>query len=126
MKTIEQTYEMKASPDEVFDALTNPAVIEKWSGGSALMNDEVGTEFSLWDGSIHGKNVEIISNQKIVQEWYGGEWDRPSKATFTLTAKAEGTTVDLLHENVPDSAYKDIDEGWKKYYLGPMREMFEQ
>jgi len=126
MKTIEQTYEMNASPDEVFDALTNPTVIEKWSGVSALMNDEVGTEFSLWDGSIHGKNIEIISNQKIVQEWYGGKWDQPSKVTFTLIANAEGTTVDLLHENVPESASRDIDEGWKKYYLGPMREMFDQ
>ena len=124
MRSIKQKYEMKASPEEVFTALTDPAVIERWSGASATMDDREGTEWSLWDGSIHGKNLEVVPNEKLVQDWYGGKWDKPSKVTFSLERSDEGTLVNLIHENVPDNEIDDIDDGWIRYYLGPMQEMF--
>lgn len=124
MKSIKQTYEMKASPEEVFTALTDPTVIEKWSGAPATMDDQTGTEFSLWNGSIHGKNLKVVPNEKLVQDWYSEKWDKPSKATFILESSDEGTLVNLIHENVPDNELDDIDDGWKRYYLGPMKEMF--
>lgn len=126
MKTIEQTYTMKASIEEVFDAFIKPDIIENWSGSPAEMDDQVGTKFSLWDGTIHGKNLEVIANEKIVQDWYGGDWDAPSTATFLLESSNDGTIVTLIHENVPDEEHDDIDDCWKRYYLGPMKEMFEQ
>ncbi|MBL4716406.1 MAG: SRPBCC domain-containing protein [Bacteroidia bacterium] len=115
---------MTASIERVFDALINPEIIAEWSGSSAEMDGNIGTKFSLWDGSIHGTNLEVVPNEKLVQEWYGGKWEEPSKATFTLTENEGNTTVELLHENVPDDAHKNLDEGWRIYYLGPMQEMF--
>ena len=124
MKTIEQSYEMNASPEAVFEAFVNPEIVEEWSGSEATMSAEVGFAWSLWGGSIIGTNVEVVPNQKLVQDWKEEKWDKPSRVTFTLTANGKGTTVHLLHENIPDASANSIDGGWKEYYLGPMQALF--
>lgn len=39
------------------------------------MEETPGTEFSMWDESICGMNLEFEKDKKIVQEWYFGEDD---------------------------------------------------
>jgi len=124
-KVIKQTYQIKASPEEVWEALVNPNYIEEWGGGSAKMDSKVGTEFELWSGDIHGKNIEVLKNRKLVQEWYSGDWQEPSIATFILFGGDRGTRLELIHEKVPKEDIKDIDQGWKDYYLGPIKEYLE-
>jgi len=80
----------------------------------------------LWDGDIHGKNTEVIPNKKLVQEWFGGDWEKPSITTFSLSNKDGVTTIDFLHENVPDSDARSIEDGWKDYYLGPLKNYAEE
>ena len=63
-------YIIPAEPGEVYLALTNPTTIQLWSGEPAEMSTEPGSEFSLWDGSITGKNVEFDPGKKIIQQWY--------------------------------------------------------
>ena len=126
MKTIKQTYVINASSQDVWRALTDPAIISKWGGGPVRMDDKVGTKFSLWGGDIHGTNIEVNKTKKLVQEWIGGDWEKPSLVTFTLTKKGNATEISLLHKNVPDGEVKDISEGWKTYYLGPLKELLEK
>ena len=116
---------MHASLQTVWDAFTKPSIIEKWGGGLAKMDAHVGTHFTLWGGDIHGVNKEIAPMKMIVQEWYGGAWPHPSIVTFTLSEKNGLVTVELDHDNIPDEAAKDIEQGWKEYYLGPMKELVE-
>ena len=126
MKTIKQVYKIEAPVQKVWQALTDPAIIEKWGGGPAKMDDCEGTEFSLWGGDIHGKNLDVTENKKLVQEWFGGHWDKPSKVTFTLTEKETKTEVRLNHSDVPDREAKDIADGWKIYYFGPLKNLLEK
>ena len=125
MKTIKQSYSIKAPIDEVWRALVDPKDIAAWGGGPAKMDDKVGTKFSLWGGDIYGKNIKVEKNELLVQEWYGGKWNRPSIATFALTQKGKVTKVVLKHEGVPKNDYKNIDQGWKDYYLNPIKEYLE-
>ncbi|HWY38818.1 MAG TPA: ATPase, partial [Bacteroidia bacterium] len=37
---------------------------------------------------------------------------------------AEGSSVELLHINIPDEAYEDIVEGWNSAYFGALQEFF--
>jgi activator of HSP90 ATPase len=37
------------------------------------MSEEPGSEFSLWEGDIEGRNISFEKKQKIVQEWYFGD-----------------------------------------------------
>ncbi|MDQ3046781.1 MAG: SRPBCC domain-containing protein [Bacteroidota bacterium] len=126
MPTIEQTYEMNATPEQVFEALVNPDLIQTWSGDEVKMSAEVGAKFSLWGGQMFGTNLEVIKNKKLVQEWCYDQWEAPSKVTFTLKAKGKQTIVELLHEDVPEKSVNSITDGWNAYYLGAMKEMFEE
>jgi activator of HSP90 ATPase len=86
----------------------------------------VGTEFTLWDGDIHGKNIKVVPNKKLVQEWFSGDWEKSSIVTFTLIKKGNKTELNLLHEDVPNEEIKDISDGWKTYYLGPLKQLLEK
>lgn len=125
MKTIKQTYHIMAPLDRVWQALVDPQIIRKWSGDKAVMDDKVGTKFSLWGGSNYGTNLKVIKHKKLVQDWYYGNWPKPSKATFTLTHKDGCTAVHLLHENVPDDEASNISDGWNLYYLGEIKKQLE-
>lgn len=125
MKTIKQTYKIKAPIAKVWQALVDPSEIDFWGAGPAEMDDKVGTEFSLWGGDIHGKNIEVADSKKLIQEWFGGEWDEPSIATFTLKVADGKTEVELIQTNVPDDEAKEISDGWKQYYLGAIKEYLE-
>lgn len=111
--------------EKVWQALIDPTEIDFWGASPAKMDDKVGTEFSLWDGDIHGKNTEVVENKKLVQEWFGGEWDEPSIATFTLKETDGKTEIELNQTNVPDDEAKEIADGWKQYYLGAIKEYLE-
>lgn len=111
---------------EVWKGLVDPKAIEMWGGGPARMEEKAGTKFSLWGGDIHGTNLEVVKNKKLVQEWFSGSWKKPSNVTFTLIEKGNETEVDLLHEEVPDEEGGEIADGWKDYYLGPMKELLEK
>ena len=126
MPTIEQTYEINASTEEVFEALVNADIVQDWSGDEAKMSPEVGAKFSLWGGQMFGTNLEVVKNKKLVQEWCYDQWEKPSKVTFTLKAKGKKTIVYLLHEDVPEKSVNSITDGWNAYYLGAIQEMFEE
>jgi len=112
-----------ATPEEVYQALTNPLSIKIWTNEDAVMSIEPGSEFSLWEGSIVGKNLEFEENKKIVQQWYFGE-HTSSIVTIKLHDHPNGTSVELRHTNIPDEDYDDIVEGWNEAYFGSLREFF--
>jgi activator of HSP90 ATPase len=124
MKTFQKTFKINAEPSDVYSALTNPYTIELWSGYTAVMSEEPGSEFSLWDGDITGKNLEFIKNKKVVQEWYFG--DQPEKSVVTITIKPAGedSEVTVEHTNIPDADFPDIAEGWREYYMGAIINFF--
>lgn len=126
MKLIHQSYLIHAPLEEVWQALVNPTYIEGWGGGPAKMDGKVGTKFTLWGGDIHGKNTEVIPHKKLVQEWYGGNWDKPSTATFELQQEGDNVRIDFTHLNVPEGDFKNIEQGWKDYYLGPLKDFLEK
>lgn len=117
--------EINADPEEVFAALTVPFQIELWSGYPADMKAEEGYEFSLWEGDITGKNLEVKPNKRLVQEWYFGNRAERSIAALDLKRDGACTRVVLRHTNIPEEAYEEITEGWREYYLGAIKGMLE-
>lgn len=124
MKDFKKYYTIPASPEDVYLALTNPNTIHLWSGEVAEMSTEPGSEFSMWEGSIAGKNLEFEMNKKIVQQWYFGEQEVPSIVTIKLHPHAEGTSLELRHTNIPDEDYDDIVDGWNETYVGSLIDFY--
>ncbi|MBX7126104.1 MAG: SRPBCC domain-containing protein [Cyclobacteriaceae bacterium] len=126
MKDFKKYYTIAAAPGEVYLALTHPLTLQLWTGEEAVMSTEPGSEFSLWEGSIVGKNLEFEAGKKIVQQWYFGEQPEPSIVTIKLHAHEKGTSVELRHTNIPESDYNDIVEGWNDTYFGALRDFYEE
>lgn len=126
MKDFKKYYIIPAPPAEVYLALTNPATIQLWTGGKAEMSTEPGSEFSLWDDSIAGRNIAFEDGKKIVQEWYFGDQEEESVVTIKLHPHKNGTSAELRHTNIPDSEYDDMIEGWDHTYFGSLIEFYEE
>ncbi len=124
MKDIKRYYILNAEPKDVYNALTNKKMVEIWTGEKAEMEPIPGTEFSLWNDSISGINLEFIENQQIVQQWFFGEEQEKSIVTLKLHPHKKGTNVELRHTNIPDDAYDNISEGWDEDYFGALKELF--
>lgn len=124
MKTFKKTFKINAEPSDVYSALTNPYTIELWSGYPAKMSEVTGSEFSLWDDDISGKNLEFIKDKKVVQEWFFGERPEKSIVTITIQPDREDSQVTVEHINIPDEEFADIAEGWREYYIGAIINFF--
>lgn len=126
MKDYKKHYVITAPPEDVYRALTLPATIQLWSGEEAVMSTEPGSEFSLWDGSIEGMNLEFEADRKIVQQWYFGEQEEPSIVTIILHPHKKGTSAELKHTNIPDEDYDNITEGWNEAYFGALIDFYTE
>ena len=126
MKDYKKYFIIPAAPDEVYLALTNPTTIKLWTSEDAEMSTDPGSEFSLWDGSITGKNLEFEANRKIMQQWYFDEESENSIVTIILHPHKEGTSVELRHTNIPDADYNDIVEGWNSTYFGALQDFYDE
>lgn len=123
MKDYKKYYIITASPEEVYLALTNELTLTLWTGAKAQMVAEEGTEFSLWEDSIVGKNLTFEENKKIVQQWYFDQIEE-SIVTIKLHPHKRGTSVELIHTNIPEADYENITEGWNTDYFGSLIDFY--
>lgn len=126
MKDYKKYFTLNATPEEVYNALTNPMAIKIWTNEEATMSTEPNSEFSIMDGTIEGINLEFEENKKMVQQWYFGDQEEASIVTIKLHPQGEFTSVELRHVNIPDEAFDDIVEGWNEVYFGNLNEFFNE
>ncbi|MBK7888923.1 MAG: SRPBCC domain-containing protein [Bacteroidetes bacterium] len=125
-KNYKEYFIIPTAPSDVYAAITNPLTIQLWTGEEAIMSTIPGSEFSMWEGSITGRNLEFEENKKIVQEWYFGDQEPASVVTIKLHPHKQGTSVELMHTNIPVDTYDDIVEGWRESYFGEIANFFEE
>ncbi len=124
MKEFKKYFKLDASPADLYNALTNPVMIEVWTGEPAIMSTEPGSEFSLWEGEIVGINIDFEPDRKIVQCWHFGE-EADSIVTIKLHPDKKGTNIESHQTNIPDEAYENISDGWESDYIGGLKELFD-
>jgi uncharacterized protein YndB with AHSA1/START domain len=126
MKTFKKYYIIPAEPEAVYMALTKDISIKLWTGGEVEFMEEPGTEFSMWDGDIVGKNLEFEPGKKIVQQWYFGEDNEPSIVTIKLHPDKKGTSFEFVQTNIPDEDYEEFTHGIEEQYIGSLLDFFEE
>lgn len=118
MPDFKKYYILNAQPEEVYAALTFKPTIELWTGSPAVFEPTPGTEFSMWDESIVGKNLEFEAGKMIRQQWYFGENEsEPSIVTLKMHEHKKGTSLEVSHTNIPAADYDDIVDGWETVYM---------
>ncbi|MBK9168751.1 MAG: SRPBCC domain-containing protein [Bryobacterales bacterium] len=126
-KTIRQTRGIPATPDQIYEALTNAKKHTAFTGAAATGAARVGGKFTAYDGYISGKHVVLDKGKRIVQQWQTTEWpegEPPSTLEFILEAKGKGTSVKMIHSGIPADQAPRYGQGWDDYYWTPLKAHF--
>ena len=129
-KSIEQEIKIKGTPHEIYEVFMDTKKHSKLTESKAKVSREIGGSFSIFEGALSGKNVELIQDKKIVQTWRGdGEnWPKGYYSTITLIFEPDdkGTLIKFTHIDIPEASYESVKEGWETYYWEPLKEMLEK
>jgi activator of HSP90 ATPase len=140
-ESIHQEPVFKASRKRVYEALTDAKQFDKVMRRSAAMQSgmaagakpaeisrEAGGAFSLFGGYVTGRQVELVSNQRIVQAWRSGSWDPGaySIARFELTDQGSDTKIVFDHTGFPEGQAQHLAAGWRGNYWEPLEKYLAQ
>ncbi len=125
IEDIEHEITIRASINQVFDALTISRILDDWGGGPARVQAKSNGRYSLWDGDMHGMIKEIEFPRRLVHTFREESWDESfldSLVTWTLEENSRGTLLRLHHTGLPTRKIREIhNEGWGEYFLGPLK-----
>jgi activator of HSP90 ATPase len=115
--------EIKAAPQRIYEALMDAKQFAAFSGLPAEIDAKAGGAFSMFQGQIIGRNVDLVAGQRIIQAWRATHWnaDIYSIAKFELKPSAAGTTVVLDHTGFPTGEYDALLWGWGNHYWEPLK-----
>lgn len=116
---------LKVPPDQVYLALTHPQTVCLWAGTDAVMSDRPQSEFSLFDGAVVGKNMELVPGKSIKQIWYFGE-EKPATVLIKLHEHKKGTSLEINLIDVPQNALENIEQGIEEVYLASLYDFYEE
>jgi activator of HSP90 ATPase len=122
MKDLKLYFKLKASPADVYNALTNRIMIEIWSGEKAEFVTEPNTEFSWFDGAITGRNLAFEMDKKIEQLWYFE--DQEVKVVIKIHPDKKFSSLEVQMLQLPDDAYENMKEGWQTDIFESLAELF--
>ncbi|XP_047961248.1 activator of 90 kDa heat shock protein ATPase homolog [Salvia hispanica] len=133
-KTITMSEKFSCRARDLFEILMDE---NRWRGftqSNARISKEVGGEFSIFDGSVTGKNLELQEGKLIVQQWRFGSWPDGITSTVRLAfdEPESGTTVvKLTHTDVPEedrygnaTVVENTERGWRDLIFHKIRAVF--
>lgn len=126
-ETIDIQEIIPASPAAVYAAWLDSTQHGEMTGGEAECSNEVGANFSAWDGYITGTNKSLVPEKEIIQNWRTSEFmdqDPDSLLQLIFTPHPEGCLLRLIHTEIPESQTSDYAAGWIEHYFTPMKAYF--
>jgi len=121
--SLHQQIELPAPPKRVFEVLMDASQFAAVTGLPAKIDPAAGGAFKTFGGLIEGRNVEIISAERIVQAWRETSWEPGfySMVHFELTARGKDTTLILDHTGFHEGDFGHLDPGWHERYWEPLK-----
>jgi uncharacterized protein YndB with AHSA1/START domain len=105
------------SPDEVFASLLNPAEVDKWARGKAVIEPEVGGRYDFgWDdGPV--KITELETDKLLAYSWrYPDSPD--TTVRWSLRSSRGSTYLTLIHSGfTSDDLAEQFRQGWPGYLV---------
>jgi uncharacterized protein YndB with AHSA1/START domain len=100
-ESISFEFDLHHSPEKVWRALTDPALLAEWLLPAVGLKLEAGAAFTFnaqpqpgWDGVVNCRLAEIEAHRKLSYTWAVGDMD--TIVTLTLTPTASGTRLSLV------------------------------
>ena len=120
-ESISFEFDLPHSPEKVWRALTEPALLAEWLLPVFDLKLERGAAFTFktqpvagWDGVVQCRIAELETHRKLSYDWDVGDMD--TVVTFTLTPTASGTRLNLVHSGFKPDQKKNFGGaryGWK-------------
>ncbi len=120
-ESISFEFDLHHSPEKVWRALTEPALLTEWLLPVVELKLEPGAAFTFktqpypgWDGIVNCRILEIETHKKLSYTWGAGGMD--NVVTFTLTPTASGTCLSLVQSGFKPDQTKNFGGaryGWK-------------
>jgi uncharacterized protein YndB with AHSA1/START domain len=122
-ESISFEFDLHHSPEKVWRALTDPALLAEWLLPVVEGTLEPGGAFTFktqpypgWDGTVNCRILEIDAHKKLSYTWVVGDMVLDTVVTFTLTPTASGTRLSLVQSGFkPDQKqnFGGARYGWK-------------
>jgi len=123
-KDIQQSTELPASPDALFEMYVDAEKHSAFTGSEVTVSREPGAAFSAFGGALSGRMVATVPGRLVVQTWRStnfGVDDPDSVLILAFSESASGGRIDLVQIGIPDCDYQGVSEGWGKFYWYPWR-----
>jgi activator of HSP90 ATPase len=132
---IHQEADFTAAPQLVYQTLLSSKKFSActklsfsaFSATSANIDSAVGGTFSLFDGHIIGRILELVPNQRIVEAWRVVDWPPGvySIARFDLKPQGSGTHLVFEHIGFPAGLKDHLSAGWQQHYWEALNRYFQ-
>jgi len=133
--TIHQEISFKASPQQLYETLLSSKQFsectkksfDNFTATSARIDPAVGGAFSLFDGVIFGRILELVPNQRIVEAWRVADWPAGiySIVRFELKPEGSGTLVVFDHTGFPEGLKEHLAIGWQEHYWDALKKYLQ-
>ena len=120
--------EVNADPDDVFDALINPAQLDRYmSEAPATIEPEIGGRYDLgWSSEGPVQILDLAPGERLSYSWRSNKDDVVGTVvTWEVEGSAGRTRLTLVHSGfAPDRAGMDYGLGWLDF-LNRIKQMVE-
>jgi uncharacterized protein YndB with AHSA1/START domain len=120
-ESISFDFDLRHSPEKVWRALTDPALLAEWLLPVIGLDLKPGAAFTFktqphpgWDGVVNCRMLEIEAQRKLRYAWVVADLD--TVVTFTLTPTPSGTRLSLVQSGFKPEQKKNFGGaryGWK-------------
>ncbi|KAH1039164.1 hypothetical protein J1N35_040907 [Gossypium stocksii] len=133
-KTITMSEKFSCRAMDMYEILMDE---NRWKGftqSNARISKEVGGQFSIFDGSVTGINLELQEGKLIAQRWRFGSWSDGIDSTVRLVFNEPEpgvTVIKLTHSDVPEedrygnaTLVENTERGWRDLIFNKIRAVF--
>ncbi len=123
---IHQEISFNARPQQIYEVLLSSTAFsactkksfDNFTATSAHIDSVVGGTFTVFDGHIIGRILELVPNQRIVEAWRVVDWPAGiySIAKFEFEPQGSGTKLIFDHTGFPQGLKEHLALGWQEHY----------
>lgn len=116
-------FDLRHSPQKVWRALTDPALLTEWLLPVVGLDLQPGAAFTFksqpypgWDGTVNCRILEIEAHRKLSYTWVVGDMELDTVVTFTLAPTESGTRLSLVQSGFKPHQKQNFGGaryGWK-------------
>ncbi len=117
------------APSKLYEIWLSSDGHTNMTGGEAIIEASIQSDFSAWDGYITGKILELDKDNKILHAWRTSEFSDESQHSLVevrleATSAINETKLTLTHWDIPADQTSDYYKGWQEHYFEPMKIYF--